>query len=262
MKQRIETFYDLIYQWLMNYAPKIILAIIIFIAAQFLIRFIRKWVNRVFIAPKFDQIRSFLEGIVALTLQVLLVLLLMQILGIQMTLFAAVITAFGVAAGFALSGTLQNFASGVIILALRPYRVGDNIITQGQEGTVSSIQIFYTVVTSFDNKTIIVPNSKLSNEVIINLSRKGSRRIDIELKFSYAIDIEQIKNILEKTILSSQNLLTDPTHNIGVSILESDGYRLLVNVWVEAHDFNDAKFALQEKIIQDLKQAGIKLPGM
>jgi small conductance mechanosensitive channel len=186
----------------------------------------------------------------------------MQILGIQMTIFAAVITAFGVAAGFALSGTLQNFASGVIILVLRPYRIGDNIITQGQEGTVSSIQLFYTVVLSFDNKTIIVPNSKLSNEIIINLSRKGTRRIDIELKFNYAIDFEEIKKIVSKSIQESKDLLSEPIHRIVVSSLEADGYRLLINVWTSAHGFNDTRYALQERILNELKQAAIKLPGI
>jgi small conductance mechanosensitive channel len=261
MKKGFTNFYDVAYQWLLNYGPKIALAIIAFIIGEWLIHLLRRWINRFFLAPKFNQIRSFIEGVIAVALQVLLVLLLMQILGIQLTIFAAVITSFGVAAGLALSGTLQNFASGVIILMLRPYRIGDNIITQSQEGTVSSIQLFYTVVTSFDNKTIIVPNSKLSNEIIINLSRKGNRRIDIELKFSYTIDIDQVREVIAQNILSSKELLTEPKHRVSVCALEPDGYRLLINVWTAAHGFNDAKFALQEKIIKALKQANIKLPG-
>ena len=262
MKTRIEDFYTVAYHWLLNYGPKIILALIVFFIGQWVIRLLRRWIARFFLAPKFRQVRPFLEGLIAISLQVLLVLILMQILGIQMTIFAAVITAFGVAAGLALSGTLQNFASGVLILILRPYKIGDNIITQGQEGTVSSIQLFYTVVTSFDNKTIIVPNSKLSNEIIINLSRKGTRRIDIELKLSFATDTEQVKKIIEQSILASKTLLTEPTHRITVSSFEPDGFRLLVNVWVAAHGFNDAKFTLQERMIKDLQKGGVKLPGM
>lgn len=262
MKKRIEIFYDVAFQWLINYGPKILLAIVILFAGQWIIRILRKWVNKFFSAPRLKTVRPFLERLIGIALQVLLILLIMQILGIQMTIFAAVITAFGVAAGFALSGTLQNFASGVIILILRPYRIGDNIVTQGQEGVVSSIQLFYTVVTSFDNKTIIVPNSKLSNEIIINLSRKGNRRIDIELKLNYAIDTEQVKKIIAKSIQSSKDLLSEPPHRIGISSLEQDGYRLLVNVWTSAHGFNDARYALQEKILNDLKQSGVKLPGM
>ena len=262
MKKRLTEFYDVAYHWLLTYGSKIILAIIIFIVGQWLIRLLRKWIKRFFIAPKFKQVRPFLEGIIGIGLQILLILLLMDILGIQMTIFAAVIAAFGVAAGLALSGTLQNFASGVLILILKPYKIGDNIVTQGQEGTVSSIQLFYTVITSFDNKTIIVPNSKLSNEIIINLSRQGKRRIDIELKLSYSINAEHAKQIIAQTILASQNLLTDPTHRISVSSLETDGYKLMINVWTNAHGFNDAKFALQENIMNALKKTDVKLPGM
>jgi len=262
MKKGFTDFYDTAYQWLITYGPKIILAVIVFLIGQWLIRLLRKWSQRFFLKEKFKQVRSFLQGLIAITLQVLLVSLLMEILGIQLTIFAAVIASFGVAAGLALSGTLQNFASGVLILILRPYKVGDNIVTQGQEGTVSSIQLFYTVVTSFDNKTIIVPNSKLSNEIIINLSRQGNRRIDIEMKFNFSIDVEQVKQIISKIILSSKSLLTEPSHRISISALEPDGYRLLINVWTAAHGFNDAKFSLQEKIMSALQQSGMKLPGM
>jgi small conductance mechanosensitive channel len=262
MKKVNTNFYDLAYQWIIVHGPKIIVAIIVLFVGEWLIRILRKWSRRFFLAPRFTQIRPFMDGLIAVVLQVLLVLLLMQIVGIQLTLFTAVIASFGVAAGLALSGTLQNFAGGVLILLLRPYKIGDNIVTQGQEGVVSSIQLFYTVVISYDNKTIIVPNSKLSNEVIVNLSRKGTRRIDIELKFNYGIDIEQVRKQIKDVILSSKDLLTDPAHRICVSSLESDGYKLLINVWTAAHGFNDTKYTLQEKIMNALKQSGIKLPGM
>ena len=169
---------------------------------------------------------------------VLLVILALQLAGVEMTLFAALIAALGVAAGLALSGTLQNFTSGVVILLLKPIRVGDNIIAQGQEGTVTAIEIFFTVVTTFDNKTVIFPNCKLSNEVIVNTSKQGTRRIDIELKFNY------------------------PVYRIGISSLDPDGYKVIIDVWTKAHGYHDTRYLLQEKIMQSLKEAGIKLPGM
>lgn len=129
MKEKFTGFYDAAYQWLLTYGPKIILAIIVFFVAQWLIHLLRKWINRFFLAPRFKQVRPFLQGLIATTLQLLLILVIMQILRIQMTIFAAIITAFGVAAGFALSGTLQNFASvfsyccygltGLVIASLR-----------------------------------------------------------------------------------------------------------------------------------------------
>ncbi|HEY2728191.1 MAG TPA: mechanosensitive ion channel family protein [Parafilimonas sp.] len=262
MNKGLNDFYNLAYQWVITHGPKILIAIIVFFIGEWLIKLLRKWSRRFFLAPRFTQVRPFLDGLISVIFQVLLALLLMQIVGIQLTLFAAVIASFGVAAGLALSGTLQNFASGVLILVLHPYKIGDNIVTQSQEGTVSSIQLFYTVVISYDNKTIIVPNSKLSNEIIINLSRKGTRRIDIELKFNYGIDIDKVKKIIADVILSSKELSTEPAHRISVSALESDGYGVMINVWTAAHGFNDTKYALNEKILKALRGSEIKLPGM
>lgn len=263
MDKRLATFYDKAYNWILTYGPKIIIAIIVFFIGLWLIRLLKKWVFRVMANRHIDEsIQDFLHGLISIVFQILLVLIIMQILGIQMTIFAAVVGAFGVAAGLALSGTLQNFASGVLILLLKPYRIGDNINTQGQEGTVTSIQLFYTIVLTFDNKTVIVPNSKLSNEVIVNLSREGNRRLDVELKFTYAYDYNNIKELIEKSINDYQPILKNPAHRIGISALEPDGYRILVNVWIAAHGYTDTKMAFQEKLMADLKNGGIKLPGM
>jgi small conductance mechanosensitive channel len=179
-----------------------------------------------------------------------------------MTLFAALVGAFGVAVGLALSGTLQNFASGILIMLLKPFVVGDNILTQGMEGTVTSIQIFYTMVTTFDNRSVILPNSMLSNNMIINISREGSRRLDITYKFSNAVDIKQAKDTIGKTIDKEEACLKTPERRIGVSLLEPDSFTLAINVWVAAHGFEDTKLKLQEAILQDLKDAGIKIGGL
>ena len=184
----------------------------------------------------------------------------MQIVGIQMTAFAALLGAFGVAAGLALSGTLQNFTSGILILLLKPFRIGDNIIAQGQEGTIETIQIFFTVMKKFDNRTVIIPNSKLSNEVIINLSREGTRRMDIEIKFSFATDFNMVKQSIDQSINSVAGLLKDPSHRIGISSIEADGYKVLISVCTPAHGFIDMQLLLQQKIIEDLKSAAIDLP--
>jgi len=208
------------------------------------------------------SLKPFLLSLVVTVLRVLLILGAMQIMGIEMTIFAALIAAMGVALGLALSGTLQNFASGLIILILKPFAVGDNIIASGQEGTVTSIQIFYTVVTTFDNRVVIYPNSKLSNEVIINISRIGNRRLDIELKFTNAIDLNVVKEIINKTVDENKSILKRPERRIGISSIEADGYKVSISVWINAHGFIDTKFAFQEKLVTDLRNAGLKLPGM
>jgi len=259
----INRVYDRFYSWLLTFGPKLILAVVILFVGLWIIKRLRNWLNYILIERHIDpSLRPFFVSTVNIALQALLVLAIMQILTIQLTIFAALVGAFGVAGGLALSGTLQNFTSGVIILMLKPFRVGDNIIAQGQEGTVSMIRIFYTIVTTFNNSTVVIPNSKLSNEVIINLSREGKRRLDIELKFNYGINFGQVKTILENAIHSNEDLLKEPPHRIGVSGIDADGYRVMINVWVKPHGFQDIKMQLQQAVVDDIKNAGIKLPGM
>lgn len=258
----IQKFYDRAENWVLTFGPRVLIAVAVFFVGFWLIRVLKGWISKA-LQRKFvhSGLVPFFMSLTATVLHILLILLILQILGIQLTLFAALIAALGVAAGLALSGTLQNVTGGILILLLRPFRQGDNIITQGQEGTVSSIEIFYTVITTFDNRTVIVPNSKLSNEVIVNTSRAGTRRIDIELKFNYGVAFEQIKSIVEK-VLTDNNFLAEPKYRIGVSSLDPDGFKVLINVWTNAHGFNDSKYRLQEKIMTALKTQGIKLPGM
>jgi len=258
-----DKFYDQAYNWVLTVGPKILLGIFVVLIGLWLIRFLKRWMNVHLVKKNItSSIRPFLVNLVVITLQVLLVLGFMQIVGIQMTVFAAAIGAFGVAAGLALSGTLQNFTSGILILLLKPFRIGENIIAQGQEGTVTLIQIFFTMMRTFDNRTVIIPNSKLSNEVIVNLSREGKRRMDIEMKFSFGIDFNEVKSQIEKSIDAVAGFLKEPVRRIGVSSVDTDGYKVMVNVWAPAHGFQDAKMALQERIVEDLKRAGVKLPGV
>jgi small conductance mechanosensitive channel len=258
-----ERFLDKAYTWIITKGPSILIAIIILLIGLWLINLFSKLITRAMSRRSVNpSLRPFLLSLLVTTLRVFLILAVMQIAGIQMTIFAAVIAAMGVAAGLALSGTLQNFASGVLILFLKPFQVGDNILAQGQEGTVTSIRIFYTIVTTFDNKTVIIPNSKLSNEVIINISASGNRRLDIELKFSNSIDYNEVKRLVEKTIEEAGSILPEPKWRIGISSLEPDGYKVMLNLWINAHGFTDTKMAFQEKLIQRLKSSGLKLPGM
>jgi small conductance mechanosensitive channel len=258
-----DQFYNQAYTWILTVGSKILLGIIAVIIGLWFVRIVKKWLNTHLLKRDItSSARPFLINLVTISLQILLVLAFMQIAGIRMTIFAAVVGAFGVAAGLALSGTLQNFTSGVLILFLKQFRVGDNIIAQSIEGTVSAIQIFFTVVKTFDNRTVIIPNSKLSNEIITNLSREGKRRMDIEVKFSFGVDFLQAKSSIDKSISAVVGLLKDPARRIGVSSIEPDGYKILVNVWAAAHGFQDVRLLLQQKIIEDMKGSGIKLPGV
>lgn len=260
---KFQDFYLKGYDWIVRYGSRALVSIVLLFAGLWIIAKLKTWLHNSFDRRNIDpSLRPFLLSVSVIFLQGMLVLGIMQVLGIQMTIFAAFVGAFGVAAGLALSGTLQNFTSGVLILILKPFRVGDNIIAQGQEGTVVSIQIFYTIVTTFDNRTVILPNSKLSNEVIVNLSREGKRRLDVELKLAFTVPYEQVEAILTTTINANKDLLKDPTFRIGVSSVDPDGYKIMVNTWVQAHGYQDAKLKLQQSIIENIIAGGIKLPGM
>jgi small conductance mechanosensitive channel len=259
----LDKLYEHTYNWMLDYGPRIIVGVLVlFIGLKVIKWVVKRSHQKMHDKDVADSVKPFLLSLLGVALRILLVLGVMQIIGVQLTLFTAIVGAFGVAAGLALSGTLQNFASGILILLIKPFSVGDNIITQGLEGTVTEIQVFYTMVTTFDNRQVIVPNSKLSNDVIINLSRRGNRRLDINIKIPNSIDIRQVKKVIDNAIDKCENVLAKPERRIGVGELQPDGFLMHVNVWVNAHGYQDTKLAVQETILQDIKDAGIKLPGM
>ncbi len=259
----IEQFYDKIYNWLLTFGPNIVIAILIAVAGSWLIKVFIRRLHKIFDKRSVDaSLKPFLISLIEVALQIILILAVLQELNIKLTLFASLLAAVGVATGLALSGTLQNFTSGVLILLMKPYRVGDIIVAQGQEGIVESIEIFYTVVTTYDNRTVIIPNSKLSNEVIINISREGNRRLDIDFKFPFGADYTAIENILKGSIAKMTSILKTPESRIGIGSIEGDGFKITVNVWVSAHEFQDSKLKIQQQLLDDMKSNGVKLPGM
>jgi small conductance mechanosensitive channel len=231
----------------------------VLIAGEIAIRFLRRSLDKIMKRRKINfSLQPFLDSLIAVVLQVVLFLFLLQILGIKLTLFAALVAALGAAVGLSLSGTLQNFASGVLILLLKPFKNGDNIVTQGQEGTVTSIQIFYTLVTTYDKRTVIIPNSKLSNEVILNITQQGVRRLDIPLKFPYKTDIAAVRKLLISTLAQIPEALKDPAIRVGVSELEESNYIVTTNVWLNAHGFEDARLRILERILDSINSSGLK----
>lgn len=242
------------YNWIVDFGPKLVIAIVLFFIGEWVIKLLNKGLNKLLSGKRFDAtLRPFILNLFQIVLQVLLVLAIMQILGIQMTLFAAVIAAFGVAIGLSLSGTLQNFASGFLIILLKPFRVGDNIRTQNEEGTVTAIKIFYTVIRTFTNTTLIVPNSKLSNEVIFNLTREKKRRMDISIKLKYSIEFDKIKPVILNTIHSFDDCMKDPPPRIGIESMDTEGYLVVIGIWVNSHGYQDTKMEFNERMMNDLK---------
>jgi small conductance mechanosensitive channel len=258
---KVEEFYQQFHHWLITRGPNYIGGIIIFFIGLWVIKLIRtRMRNRMIRRGIHSSLQPFFLSLTITALYVLLVIWVMNIIGWEMTIFTTIIGAFSVAAGLALSGTFQNFAGGVLILLLKPFELNDSIQAQGQDGKVTSIQMFYTVLLTADNKTVIIPNGKLFNEVIINVTREGKRRLDFEVKVGYANDVEKVRGIIENAISTSSGLLKTPAFRVGINSLEIDSIRYVINVWVQPDNFLTAKMALQEKIIKDLTVAGIAFP--
>jgi small conductance mechanosensitive channel len=259
----LKEFYQQFHLWLVHRGPNYAAGIILFFIGLWFIKFLRARLRtRMLQRRVHSSLQPFFLSLTITSLYVLLIISVMNIIGFELAIFTTIIGAFSVAAGLALSGTFQNFAGGVLILLLKPFELDDSIIAQGQDGKVTSIQIFYTVLLTADNKTVIIPNGKLFNEVIVNVTREGKRRLDFELKLGYAVNVDQVKEVIEGAIKATPGILNEPSTRVGVIALELDGIRFTVNVWVEPANFLSAKITLQETIIKSLSAAGVKLPGM
>jgi len=255
--------YAAAYNWIINTGPRLLFGIIVFFIGLWVIRFLKKRISSHMSKKQVhSSLQPFFLSLSITLLHVLLIVVVMEIMGIELTIFTAVVGAGGVAAGLALSGTLQNFAGGVLILLLKPFTIDDNIIAQGTDGFVTSIQIFYTVVLTHDNKTVIIPNGKLFNEIITNVSLEGKRRLDLEMKFSYGVDKDKVISIIESAVKQTPVILTEPAPKVGIIALESDGFKISIRIWVPTNQFTATKFVLHDKVLKDLLTAGIKLPGM
>jgi small conductance mechanosensitive channel len=258
---KLQKYYDQAYDYMVVNGTKLIIAIIILLIGLKLIKFLRtRFRDRMSKRQVHSSLQPFFLSLSITALYVLLVILVMNILGWPLTVFTTIIGAFSVAAGLALSGTFQNFAGGVLILLLKPFELDDSIVAQGQEGKVTSIQIFYTVLLTVDYKTIIIPNGKLFNEVIVNTSRENRRRLDFEFKVGYAADIEKAKNIALDIINNTDTILPGFPIRVGVIGLETDNIRFTVNVWVKPDDYLPTKILLMESIVKNLGAAGISFP--
>ena len=197
--------FDLVVQTIIGYGvelgKKILIALVIYFVGRWLVKLIRRGVQRIMERRKMaPEVQSFMGSVVNVTLTVLLVITVISALGIETTSFAALLASAGVAIGMALSGQMQNLAGGVMILLQRPYRIGDYIETNGKEGTVKSIQIFNTYITTVDNKTIIIPNGSISNGVLVNYSAQENRRVDLTIGVEYGQDIDQAKQVIYDVI--------------------------------------------------------------
>ena len=223
-------------------------AVIVFIG-RWLIGKVDRFLKRLFERKDVEiSLAGFLRNIVKVVLYLIVFLMAIGTLGIKTTSFAAILAAVSLAIGMALSGTLQNFAGGVIILLLRPFKVGDYIQAQGFEGTVKSIQLFNTLLNTADHKTILLPNGALSTGSINNYSSETRRRVDIKIGLAYGNDIAEARKVILELLAKESRILKDTEPKIIVTSLGDSAVNVDVRVWVEKADYWDVLFSLNEQI--------------
>lgn len=244
-----------------HFGQNLLLCIVIYFVGRKLIKYVKVFVNKLLSKQNFDpSVVSFLKSLIDIVLTAALLITIVNILGINNSSFVAILASAGVAMGMAMSGTLQNFAGGVMILVFRPYRIGDYIQAQGQEGTVKEIHIFNTEITTLDNKTVFIPNGGLSSNVIVNYNSKNTRRIDLLIGVEYGTDYNFAKSTIKDILQSDERILPDPAPAIVLKTLNESSVDIWIRVWVNTPDYWDVHFNLNEQIYKTFGKKGIGIP--
>lgn len=248
---------------LITFGLKVLAALVAFFVGRLVIRWIRKIVRRSFERSGADKgVEQFVDSLLKYGLYALLVFSLISSLGFDTTSVAAVLASGGVAIGLALQGSLSNFAGGVLILLLKPFVVGDYIIedSNGKEGTVKEIQIFYTKLSTIDNKTIVIPNGMLTNNSITNATAKDERQLDLRVSISYDADIRQAKSVIENLLIKDECIIKNEQINVFVHELADNAVVLGIRAWVKNEEYWETRWRLLEEIKILLDENGIEIP--
>ena len=258
---RLSVALDKLTDFAISGGEKILVAVIVFIVGRLVIKLIKKLTNRILERRKFDPgVKSFLGSMINIVLMTLLIISVIGALGVNTASFAALLASAGVAIGMALSGQLQNFAGGLIILIFRPYRVGDYISAQGIEGVVKEIQILYTIINTTDNKMIFVPNGGMSNGLVINYSRNDMCRVDLVFGVEYGTAFEKVESVLKEIIASNDKILNSPEPAIAMSQLADSSVNISLKVWTKTADYWDVYFFLNKTVYATFNEKGISFP--
>jgi small conductance mechanosensitive channel len=250
-----------IYELITVFGVKILAAVAVFVIGRWIAKLMRRIVDKVMGKRSVDPtIGKFVANLTYIALLTFFILAALGLLGIQTTSFIAVIGAAGLAIGLALQGSLANFAAGFLLIIFRPYKVGDYIEGGGTAGTVEAIQLFTTQLASPDNKTIIVPNSKMTGDNIVNYSTKGTRRVDMVFGIGYEDDIDKARNIITEILSQDERILKDPPTNIAVSELADSSVNFIARPWVNAADYWNVYFETTEKVKKRFDAQGISIP--
>jgi len=250
-----------VYELLTVYGLKIVAAIVIFIVGRWVAKAVANFIKRMMTKSKTDEtLVKFVGSLSYIALLAFVIIAALNQLGIQTTSFIAILGAAGLAIGLALQGSLGNFAAGVLMIIFKPFKVGDYIEGAGVAGTVEEIQIFTTQLVTPDNKTIIVPNAKMTGDNITNYSAKGTRRVDFVFGIGYEDDIDKARQVIESIINADERVLKDPAPMVAVSELADSSVNFTARAWTAAGDYWSFYFDTTEKVKKQFDAEGISIP--
>jgi len=248
-------------QFLVKMGTNLVICILILVIGFWLAKILSKTLRKILRKSNTDEgLVTFATSFVSMVLKILVVVTAITQIGVEMTSFVAILGAAGLAIGMAFSGTLSNFAGGVMILVLKPFKVGDTILTQGEKGVVKEIQIFNTYLYTSDNKVIILPNGPVANGNITNFTKADKRRVDTFFNLSVEDDITKAREIIETIIKADKRILKDPKYFIGIESSSNGVVQLVVRAWAMTDEHSDVLYSMNETIFRQLKESGFHFP--
>lgn len=259
----LKSYLDDLVPHLVNFAFRAVLAVLIYFIGRKIIGWLRRLLRRALERSGVDEgVKQFLDSCAKITLYLILAMAVINELGMETTSIVAVLGSAGLALGLALQGSLSNFAGGVLILLFKPFKVGDYIMedTHGNEGTVAEIMIFYTKLSTPDNRTVVIPNGTLANASLTNVTQQDRRRVDVYVGVSYDTDIRRAKKLLSEILLSEPSRMEEEDWQVFVDELGDSSVRLGCRLWVAAADYWQVKWRLNERIKEVFDENQIEIP--
>jgi len=252
---------DAVVDWITHTGIKLLIAIVLMIISFAIINGVTKKIYKSLQKKKADETLSRVGTQSArIILKVLVLICLIGYVGIETASISAVVASIGVGISLAVQGTLSNFAGGVIIIIMRPFKIGDYITSNGQEGTVEDIKLFYTHIVTTDNKAVVIPNGSLANNVIVNASAKDTRRVDITASVAYGTDVAMVKELVKKVCAENELVFKDPAPFVEMAEMNDSSLDFTVRVWCNRPDYWTVKFALLDAILKAFDDNGIEVP--
>lgn len=257
----LERMLEKLYEWVITRGVNVFFGIIFLSIGWKVINKTLKRIRRILESKNADQtITRFLDNVMNVTLKTVLIIIILQYIGVNLTGLTTIVASAGVALSLALKGSLANLAGGVIILVARPFNVGDFIETTEHSGVVEKISIFYTYLVTFDNKQILIPNGILTDSSIVNYSSKETRRVDLTFSVAYEEDVIRVKNVLINILKKNELVLEEPEFFVGISMHGDSAINFIVKAWCKTEDYWTVYYDLLETVKIKFDEEGISIP--